>query len=318
MQFTFENPQSLWFLLSLPLLLLGHYFFLRYTKKRALHFANFRALKRITGKKLITKNYLQLILRCFIVIFAIGAASGTVLWIEGFSNENDYVIAIDTSSSMTSQDIPPTRIDAAKNDAKLFLESLNSDTRVGVVSFSGIALIQTVPTSDKELVTSRIDEVEILPAGGTDIPSAIITSTNLLLDNSKGRAIILITDGSNTIETFLDESLSRALDYAQEYKVKIHTVGIGTQDGPVGYLPEYYNVSATFNEDNLIQIANATDGTYNFVESEDQLFAAFQQISLEQNEQLLRRDLRPLFMLTALLLLFVEWLLINTRWRVLP
>jgi Ca-activated chloride channel family protein len=318
MQLTFESPANLWFLAAIPLFAVAHFFFLRYAKRRALLFANFRALKRVTGKNLVTRNYLLLTLRLVILLLVVLAVSGATLWYEGRSNNNDFVLAIDSSSSMTAQDIKPTRIDAAKSDAQLFVDALTSEARIGVVTFSGIALIDTVPISDKIEVKKVIANIETLKAGGTDIPGAIITSTNLLLDNTKGRAIILLTDGSNTIETFLDASMQRAVTYAKEHHVTIHTIGVGTNLGPIGYLPEYYNVSAVYNEENLVQIANATGGTYAKAESAEQLLTAFQTIVDNTDTQLLRRDLRPPLMLAALVLILIEWLLINTRFRRFP
>jgi len=317
-QLTFENPANLWFLLALPLLVVLHFFFLRHIKRKALLFANFRVLKRITGRRLITRNNFLLGIRMASIFFAVLAISGTVLWYEGRSNQNDFVIALDTSASMSAEDVVPTRLDAAKEDAKLFIDALDSESRVGVVSFSGIALILLVPTTDKENVKSVIDDVELLKAGGTDIPGAIITSTNLLLDNSKGRTIILITDGSNTIETFLDASMQRAISYANEHHININTIGIGSETGPIGYLPQYYNISAVYNEDNLRNISAATGGVYAKADDRDALFEAFQGIAENTTEQTLRRDLAPGLMLIALFLFFTEWILINTRFRSLP
>lgn len=318
LQVTFESANSLWFLLAVPLLIVAHYFFLRNAKRRGLVFANFRALKRVTGENLITKNYLLLTLRCLTLFLIILAVSGVTLWYEGQSDSNDYVLAIDTSSSMTSQDVAPTRLDAAKADAILFVDAITGETRFGVLTFAGVSLIETVPIADKSTVKRIIADLEPLKAGGTDIPGAIITSTNLLLDNAKGRAVVLITDGSSTIETFLDSSMQRAVGYAKEHHVVVHTIGIGTNAGPIGYIPEYYNVSSVYNEDNLLLIANATGGTYTKATNAQELLVAFQNVADLKEKQLLRRDLRAPFMLAGLVLLLVEWLLINTRFRRLP
>jgi len=317
-QFTFENAQMLWFLLALPLLIIAHLFFLRHMKRKALAFANFRALKRVTGKNLITKNYSLLFLRLLALTLLILAVSGATLWYSGKSSNNDYVLAIDTSASMTSQDVVPTRLDAAKADAKLFVDALDSKARIGVVTFAGVSLIKLTPTEDKSTVKDALDSIDFLKTGGTDIPGAIITSTNLLLDNTKGRSIIIITDGSTTIEDFLDDSMQRAVEYALEHHVTIHTIGVGSNMGPIGYLPTYYNVSAVYNEENLFRLANATGGVYSPAKDNAELLAAFQSITENSTEQTLRKDLRPYLMLVALILVFLEWILINTRFRLLP
>jgi len=65
-QLTFNQPANLWFLLAIPVLILAHYFFLRYAKRRALLSPNFQALKRVTGQRIVTRNYLLLTLRMVI------------------------------------------------------------------------------------------------------------------------------------------------------------------------------------------------------------------------------------------------------------
>lgn len=317
-QFSFENSINLWFLLAIPLLALTHYFLINYTKRRALRFANFRALKRVTGRKIITRNHLLFVMRLVAILAVIFAAAGATLWYEGESASNDFVILIDTSASMLAADIVPSRLEASKEYAKSFVEGLQEEASIGIVSFSGVSMIRAVPTNDKDALLKVIDDIQLTETGGTDIPGAIITGTNLLLDTNKGRALILITDGSSTIETFLDNSIQHAVQYAAEQHVKIHAIGVGTNTGPVGYLPTYYNVSSVYNEDNLINITAATKGVYAHADTAAELKDAFTMIKEETHVQLIRKDLSPYLMLLALLLLIVEWILINTRFRHLP
>lgn len=318
MQITFENARALWFLFVIPLLYVTHMYWLRHTKRKAMKFANFKALKRVTGKNLITKNYSLLFLRMLILLFAILAASQTVIWYEGLANEQAFVIAIDSSSSMQASDIKPTRMDAAKEYADLFIDSLSGQTSVGLVSFSGVTMVEQVLTNDKSLVKDQIDKIHVVEAGGTDIPGAIIASTNLLLAADQGKSIILITDGSNTLETFISNSVQRGVGYAQENHIVIHAIGIGGDSGPVGYLPSYYNVSPVYNEDNLKYIANQTGGTYSHADSKEELLTAYKGIAENTNESLIRLELAPNLMLVALLLIFLEWGLISTRFRTIP
>lgn len=318
LQLTFERAANLWFLLALPLLVVGHFLFLRRIQKKALVFANFRALKRITGKRLMTRNYLVLCVRVAILLFAILGVSGITLWYTGISSDNDFVLAIDSSASMSAEDIEPTRLEAAKSNAIAFLDGLPGEASIGVVSFSGASLIAQPPTTDIAAAKEAIASIAISEQGGTDIPSAIITATNLLVGNEDGRVVIIITDGSSTIETGLDDSLRAAIAYAKSSETVIHTIGIGTRTGPIGYLPKYYNVSAVYNDDNLVLIANATGGVHASVSDEEAIDEAFRLISADTAERRLRRDLAPTFMLLALALLFAEWVLINTRFRSLP
>jgi len=317
-QLTFENPTLLWLLFALPLFWMTHFYFLRRTKRRAMKFANFRVLKRITGKKLITKNYTVLFIRSFIILFAILAASQAIFFYEGQTNENAFVIALDSSASMQAQDIQPTRLEAAKSNAVLFLDSIEGQSSYGLVTFSGVTLVEETLTEDKNAVRSAIRSVEPIQAGGTDIPGAIITATNLLVGSEKGKVIVLVTDGSNTLETFTSESIQRGVNYATENQVIVHTIGIGSTQGPVGYLPQYYNISPVYNEQNLEYIANQTGGEYMQAETGDELLEAYTSIAGESQNALIRRELAPGLMTLVLLLLFIEWGLISTRFRSIP
>ena len=317
-QLTFENPVFLWLLFSIPLLWMTHFYWLRHTKRRAMIFANFRVFKRITGHKLITKNYSILFLRTIMLLCAILIASGAVFWYEGQANDNAFVILLDSSPSMLAEDISPNRLLAAREDAKLFVESLDSRSEVAVVSYAGIVFIEQPLTNDRSRVLQAIDEANEQGVGGTDLPAALITGSNLLASTDKGKIIVLLSDGSSTIESFAGESLQEATRYLQEERVIVHTIGVGSQTGPIGYLPAFYNISAFYREDTLRFIANETGGEYVHSTNRDELFSAYEEIASESSVALLETNLVPGLIVTLLILLFVEWGLISTRFRVIP
>jgi Ca-activated chloride channel family protein len=315
---TFDNPQYLWFLFAVPLVVLTHFFMLRHAKRRAMKFANFVLLKRITGERLITKNYTILALRTLIILCAIFAVAQTHVWYEGKSNQNEYAITIDTSASMKAADFDPSRLDVAKIYAEQFVDALDPNTRAAVVSFSGLTFIEQALTTNRADLKDALRRLDAT-AAGTDIAGAIITSTNTLINVERGRGIILITDGSNTVEDFHSRSIQRAVIYAKANRVKIYTIGVGKDiKTPIGYLPSYYNVSASFNADNLIYIANETGGKYYAAEDNEALINAYNDIKSADQTSTLSLDLTGGLMLVTLMLLMAEWGLINTRFRMLP
>jgi len=315
---TFASPQYLWFLFSVPFLIVTHFFLLRHTKHKAMKFANFVAIKRVTGERFITKNYTILTLRVFIIVCATLAVAQTMVWYEGRTNENEYVIAIDTSASMTTTDVLPSRLEAAKLNAVDFADALDPNTRVGLVSFSGVTFIEQPLTLSKSDFKKAVEPLDTI-ASGTDIPGAIITSVNVISSSDRGRAVVLLTDGSNTIEDFNSKSLQRAVTYAGINHVKIYTIGVGTEaKTPIGYLPSFYNVSATYNENNLEYIANMTGGKYYFAANVTSLAGAYDDIKAADKVSTLKVDLTGGLMLACLILLLIEWGLINTRFRTIP
>lgn len=318
-EITFTNPTNLWFILSIPLMAATHFYLLKHSKRKAMKFANFEAIKRITGKKLITKNLTVLITRILILLLVVMGVSGATFWYEGDSNNANFVLAIDTSASMSAEDLVPTRLEAAKLYATQFVDILESDAEIGVVTFAGVTFINQVMIKSKVEVKRAIEGLEIVHSGGTDIPGAIITSTNLLAASDKGKTIIMITDGSSTIGTFLEDSIDKSIAYAQDNHVIIHTIGTGIDsEEPIGYIPEYYNISTVYNEKNLKKISNKTAGTYYHAVDNEKLLEAFRDISADSERANLSVNLTPGLMLLATLLLFLEWGLISTRFRSIP
>ncbi len=316
MYVTFDQSAYLWYLVSIPLLLMLYVLSLRSTKRKALRFANFQAIKRIAGKKYITKNIWILILRLFVFALLIFALAGVKLWYMSAQSGVSYVLAIDTSSSMSAEDFSPTRLGAAKNYARQFVSLSNGETSIGVVSFSGLTFVEQPLTTDDYALRQAIDSITIAAVGGTDLPSALITSTNLLLAQpDRAKVIMLFSDGSSTLGNFVDQSMTRALDYVKKNAVVINTIGIGSSSAPIGYLPEYYDIPALYEKDNLVLIANATGGRFVEAESDEQLKVVFERLLENATESYVALKLDYWFLMLALILLFVEWGLINTRFR---
>ena len=318
-EITFLNPIYLWFLISIPLLVITHFFLLKHAKTKGLKFANFETIKRVTGKKTLTKNLSVLTIRVLIILFVVMAASGANLWFEGDSNRNNFVIALDVSASMTTEDLQPSRLEAAKENAIKFVDLIKSDSKIGLVTSSGVTFINEIPTSNRLEIKQAIKDIDIARAGGTDIPGAIITSANLLADSDKGKTMILISDGSNTIGTFIEDSIGESIAYAQDAHMIIHTIGTGKEnEEPIGYIPEYYNISSIYSEENLQKISNLTGGKYYSAVDNQKLLAAYKEISEDADKAILHIDLTIGLIFIALCLLFIEWGLSNTRFRRIP
>ncbi|MBS3090338.1 VWA domain-containing protein [Candidatus Pacearchaeota archaeon] len=311
MEIIFRNAFYLWFLLAIILLIALHFTTLKYIKRRALKFANFEAIERVTGSEIFSKNVLLLYIRLLIVICVILAAAGTTVWYTGKSSNVDYVLAIDASSSMLAQDIMPNRLETAKDSAIAFVDSLKARTEIAVVSFSGSSFVEQELTSDLLNVKNAIRGIEVKYVGGTDILDAVVTSVSVLFKGKNLKAVILLTDGQINVGT-IDE----IIDYARKNAVTIHTIGLGTvsggkmQIGDIGF-------SSELDEDALKSIAYNTGGGYNQAKNKDELLKAYKEITSTTNVKLSFNASATLLFI-ALFLLLIEWFLINTRYRTLP
>src|SRR3989344_7136610 len=103
-EFTFNQPRYIFFLFSLAGLVVLHYITLQYARGRALQFANFAAIARVTTPITLPRNTLQLVLRLFTLAAIVSAVTGLQVHYESEGSRVDYVIAVDSSSSMSATD----------------------------------------------------------------------------------------------------------------------------------------------------------------------------------------------------------------------
>ena len=90
------------------------------------------------------------------------------------------ILVVDTSRSMQAEDVEPTRLGAAQEALRTFLDTAPDDLRVGLVVFAGDAQVATPPTKDHELVEAAITDIDqFLVFGGTAIGDALQTAVLL-------------------------------------------------------------------------------------------------------------------------------------------
>ena len=317
MEITFTNPNYLWILLIIPIMILTHVFTLKRSRSEALKFSNFEAIERVAKGVFLGKPYqglfksrnlLLLMIRLLTYSMLIFAITGATLWYEGEISKFDYVVALDASSSMMADDFEPSRLEASKKAISSFIDNIPR-AKIGIVSFSGTSFVEIRPTEEKEEVMQANSMVSIKEVGGTNIGDAIIIGANLL-EESENKAIVLLTDGRSNTGTSPEE----AAEYAKDNNVIVHTMGVGTEEGGVFMS---LNVTSTIDEDTLQYVANATSGRYFKAEDAEKLENAFSSIS-QITTRKLSMDLSWILLLVAFGLLSLEWILVNTRYRTIP
>ncbi len=311
MDITFLNIHFLWALFAIPIMIALHFYLLQHTKRRAVLFANFEALKRVTGSVVLSKNVTLLVIRVLVILFLTLSAAGMTIWTEGPGSDFNYVLAIDASSSMLADDMTPNRLTVAKDNAINFVNSLNANVKIGVVSFSGVSKVETALQKNRGKIEEAISEIGISKSGGTDLSGAIMTSANLLLnDYDKSMSVILLTDGQHTSGGPIEEGIN----YAASKHVVLHTIGIATEKGGSFELTQ---LLSTLDEATMKRIAENTGGQFFKVGDNAQMAAAFEQI-VTLSEHNIPYQLRLIFLIIGILLLFGEWTLLSTRFKALP
>lgn len=312
MEISFVNPDYLYLLGVLPILVVIHFISIKYVKRRALRLANFEAIKRVIGEQIVSKNFGLLFVRFVVLLFLIMGLAEMTLWYKGDAVTSNYVIAIDASGSMLADDFQPNRLSAAKEASIIFLSQLKTKTKVGVISFSGIAYVENRMTESFSDVKTSINEIEIKSVHGTALGEALKGSANMLLNEQKASSIILLTDGRENVAS--ETELEKVINYVKENHIVVNTIGIGTVAG--GVLPETGMVS-TLDEDTLKNIAEETGGKYFRVEDRQQMEEAFSNI-IETGVDNIPIRLKGPLLTIVFLLLIVEWILANTKYRAIP
>lgn len=171
-------------------------------------------------------------------------------------------ICIDTSGSMSSTDVAPTRADAAKAAARAYIAETPPGTKIGIIAFAGSAAIVQPLSADRQQVAQALEDVPS-PNGATAIGDALqLAAQNL---PARGhRVVILITDGVNNAGV---DPLEVA-GWLGAHHIPVYTVGIGTPSG--GLIPGTNDV-ATIDEGALRAYAQSSGGAYSRAENATQL-----------------------------------------------
>jgi Ca-activated chloride channel family protein len=212
--------------------------------------------------------------------------------------EGTVILSFDVSGSMAATDIPPTRMEAAKNAARTFVARQPDSILVGVVAFSDAGFSTVVPTSDTTQVLSAIDRLG--PERGTSVARGILSALTAIAaaeqDPQAGYysnrspdpvpmppvvppgtetsdVIVLLSDGENNQRP---DPLAAA-QAAAERGIRIFTVGLGTAEGTTLDV-EGFKVHSRLDEAALKQIAATTGGTYYGAADPAQLAAVYDQV----------------------------------------
>ncbi len=196
----------------------------------------------------------------FACIWALAiVAAGTALARPAFVatvpvHDAAIVLCIDTSGSMASTDVAPTRSDASRQAALTFINGVPEGTRIGLVAFSAAAIPLGPLSADKDTAREALGRLPD-PNGGTAIGDALDAAAKLLPAGGR-RAIVLVTDGVNNAGS--DPLAVAAAIGAQG--ISIFTVGIGTNGS--GLIIPGTDTDAELDEGALQAIADSGHGTY--------------------------------------------------------
>jgi Ca-activated chloride channel homolog len=307
-------PGFLYLLLLIPLIVAVYILLLRRRRRFAVRYSSLSLVREAAKQQSWLRRHLPFILFLFALtslVFALGRPVATVLIP---SNKATVILAIDVSRSMCSTDIPPNRLEVAKDAALSFIRNNSSGRQVGIVAFAGFAELIQPPTTDLKLLENAI--TYLTPARRTAIGSAILRSLDAIaeVDNRVAPSelkssdqttppqtptedfvphiIVLLTDGASNAGPLPISAAEQAV----ERGVRVYTIGFGTtnnsspmncgDDDPFGggFGPNFGGgglgggFRREIDEATLTQIADMTGGKYYLAESADRLQEVFKSL----------------------------------------
>ncbi|UOK43067.1 MULTISPECIES: VWA domain-containing protein [Flavobacterium] len=245
--FEFDEPKYFYLAAILPILLLLFLINLYWQKKKQREFGDLELLKQLSPEKSTFKPVLKLVVVLLglaaLVLALVNPKIGTKM--ETVKRQGvDIVFAVDISKSMLAEDIAPNRLEKSKQVVSQIINQLGSD-RIGIVGYAGSAYPVLPITTDYSVAKMYLQSMntDMVSSQGTALGEALKLASSYFDDPQTSKLIIMLSDGEDHGEGF-----EEALDEIKDKKIKVITVGIGTEKG--GPIPLRHNgVIESFKKD---------------------------------------------------------------------
>jgi Ca-activated chloride channel family protein len=213
--------------------------------------------------------------------------------------EATVLVAIDSSLSMSAQDVRPSRLIAARQAAQAFVDRMPKKFLVGVIGFAGRAYVALPPTEERELVQSALKSLK--PGEGTALGDAVALGSRLARAErtSDGRipptAMLVISDGAQMSGR---TTPATAAAQAKSLHIPVYTVVVGTPDGIVN-VPVAGGYQAQLrvppSPETLRSVAQVTGGEFFAAPDEQRLRQIYEKLGSRLGRRQENREITDLF-----------------------
>jgi Ca-activated chloride channel family protein len=277
----------LWGLLGVPALVAAGLALGRRRKRYAVRYTNLPVLAGVMPQTPAWRRALPVVL----YVAALGALviglARPHAEVEVPRERATIVLSIDTSGSMEATDVEPSRLRAAQDAARSFLEQLPEQFQVGLVSFSDHAEVLAQPTTDRTAVREAIASLH--PLGGTAMGDALVQALELKGESDRRGsardraarpldAVLLLSDGYNTTG---DVQPMEAADMARRRGTPTFTIALGTPDGVVQGQDQFGQprlIRVPPDPETLRAIAETSGGEFFTAPTEDELSRIYEEL----------------------------------------
>ena len=245
---TFERPWLLLLLLTLPAVAWLYVLVQRRRTRYAVNFTNLAVLREVARRRAWRRWAPPVLVLLALAALFVGVARPHVRGLVP-QDRATVVLVLDVSRSMEARDVKPSRLGAAKEAIRLFLDRAPDRLRIGMVVFAGVPQVASPPTTNHEQVSISLDNLgDYATFGGTAIGDALGMAVDVGQqtlerdradaetapapgdDETKLVSILFLSDGAQR------EGVLQPLEGAQlakEASMPVYTVALGTPNGTV-------------------------------------------------------------------------------------
>lgn len=308
---SFEWPSLLFALALVPALLAAYLMAQRRRRAYAVRFTNLALLREVAGRGPGLRRHvppLFFLLGVSALLVSLARPSAVIAVPR---DQATVMLVLDVSGSMAAQDLAPSRLVAAQQAARRFVEALPEGAQVGLVSFSSAAHVGAALTRDRAAVARAIDRLQA--GGGTAIGDGLSLALDQLAQrpsNDQGQPapglVVLLSDGQATAGRDPAEAAARA----QTEGTRVYTVGIGQR----GATPRVNGRTPVgLDEATLQRMAEVSSGEYFYAAESSQLERIYADLGSQVSWAQERTEVTALVSALGTALLVVGGLL-GLRW----
>ncbi len=328
----FAHMEYLWGLLIIPAFILLFIVVTEWKKRAIASLGDKKVVNQMMPEVSLSRPWLKFILFIIAFAFLIIAAADPQIGSKMEEEKRkgaDLMILLDVSNSMLAQDLPPSRLENAKQAIAQLIDNLHSD-RIGIIVFAGEAYVQLPMTTDYSAAKLFLNTINtnMVPTQGTAIGAAVdMGMRSFDFKDGTGKSMIIITDAENH-----EDDAVAAAKSATEKDVMVNVIGIGSEQGAP--IPIYENgkqvgfhtdstgktVVSKLDENMGKEIAAAGNGTYvRATNANSGLNIVMDQINKVQRKTIDSKSFKDyedrfqFFLFIAFVLLIVEFFISNRK-----
>ena len=317
----FLEAGRLWLLLIVVGLAGFYVLVLRWRSRAAVRFTQVDLLDEIVPERPNWRRHLVAAIQILGLAAAVIAIARPVdRSTERTKSEGRILVAFDVSLSMEADDVEPSRFESARDAARDFIDQVDDNVEVGLVSFSGAVTLEVNPTLDRSALDRGLERLALDEA--TAIGDALSVSTRVLVDGADvddapeqedevaPGVIVLLSDGETTVGRLTSEGAQEAADAS----IPVYTIAFGTENGVITDPVSGERFPVPVRPADLELVAEVTGGAAFEARTGTELVGAYEEIQSSLGDTLgeeieIVKELTWRWALASFLLLALAWAL---------